>query len=438
MRTNTAAQNYHGQTHEGASARRIGTHEELQRSVMACLLWEREFYEDGEQIGARIARLAAQSDPQFVADLAIRARGEFRLRHVPLLLVRELARHPRHPGSLVGKTLSQVIQRADELAEFLAIYWKEKRQPISKQVKMGLATAFRKFDAYQLAKYNRDGAVKLRDVLFMCHARPKDEAQAAVWEQLVDGTLPTPDTWETSLSAGEDKREAFERLLRERKLGYMALLRNLRNMLDAGVDEKPIVLALAEGAVRSKALPFRFISAARAAPKLERALDHAMQLTLAQMPKLPGKTVVLMDVSGSMTFGLSGKSGLTHMDAGCALAALVAGIAEECEIFSFSNELVSIPPRQGMALVDAIQNSQRNAGTWLGKAVASVNPMGFDRLIVFTDEQSHDAVPGPNGKGYMVNVASARRGVGYGPWVHIDGFSEAIVRYIQETEGLIE
>ena len=77
-----------------------------------------------------------------------------------------MARHSTH-RALVGETLARVIQRADELTEFLAIYWKDGRVPLSGQVKKGLAAAFGKFDAYQLAKYDRPGPVRLRDALFL-------------------------------------------------------------------------------------------------------------------------------------------------------------------------------------------------------------------------------------------------------------------------------
>ena len=53
-----------------------------------------------------------------------------------------------------------------------------------------------KFDAYKLAKYDRDSKVNLRDVMFLVSPKPKDEEQAAVWKRLVDGTLESPDTWE--------------------------------------------------------------------------------------------------------------------------------------------------------------------------------------------------------------------------------------------------
>src|SRR5579862_7874669 len=187
------------QTHEGGAARRINPEQQLRRSVMATMLWEDQFYEDGQEIAARIAEGVAKVKPEKIAEIAVEARTKGKLRHVPLLLCRELAR----VGKLQAETLASVIQRADELAEFLAIYWKDGKAPLSHQVKLGLAKAFTKFDAYSLAKYNRDGAIKLRDVLFLCHAKPKDEEQAALWKQLVDGKLESPDTWEVELSKGD-------------------------------------------------------------------------------------------------------------------------------------------------------------------------------------------------------------------------------------------
>ena len=105
-------------------------------------------------------------------------------------------------------------------------------------------------------------------------------------------------------------------------------------------------------------------------------------------------------------------------------------------IYTFSDELVEVPTRHGFALRDAIVDSQPQAGTELGKALEQLHKRTrYNRLIVITDEQSHDRVPGPEGKGYMINVASAQNGVGYGAWTHIDGFSEALFHYIKEFES---
>jgi len=420
-------------THEGAPAKNITPEKQLSRSLMACMLWEDTFYEDGQSIAERIASLIPQVDPQKVANMAIEAREKMKLRHAPLLVVREMARLPKHKA-LVASTLTRIIQRPDELAEFVAIYWKEGKQPLSKQVKKGLAEAFTKFDAYQLAKYNRKGLVTLRDVLFLCHAKPKNEEQEKLWKQLINDELPVPDTWEVALSAGENKKETWERLLSERKLGGLALLRNLRNMYLADVDEKLIFEAL-DRMNTEKILPFRFIAAARHIPHWESKVERAMMECLEGKEKLIGKTVLLVDVSGSMDRELSSKSDLTRCDAANGLAILLREICKEVAIYSFSNRLVRIPDRHGFALRDAIRNSQDHMGTHLGKAVKQINEIEqYERIVVLTDEQSSDPVPNPKGKGYMINVSSNQNGVGYGPWIHIDGFSEAIIDYIIEYE----
>jgi 60 kDa SS-A/Ro ribonucleoprotein len=427
-------------THEGARARVITPEQALRRSVLSCMLWEGEFYEDGVQIAGRIHELVPQVEAQKVAALAVEARERMKLRHAPLLLVREMARLATH-RSLVAETLARVIQRADELSEFVAIYWAGGRQPLSAQVKKGLAAAFGKFDEYALAKYDRAGAVRLRDVLFLSHARPVDEAQAALWKRLVDNQLATPDTWEVALSAaGREgaKRDVWERLLAARKLGALALLRNLRNMQQAGVSEELVLAALA-AMKTERVLPFRFLAAARSAPQWEQPLEAAMFRALeGRATSLPGHTVLLVDVSGSMEAPLSHRSEMQRTDAAYGLAILLREIAKKDTIYTFSDHARLVPPRRGMALRDALEVSQPHSGTYLGKALSHVeeeNRNGYDRLIVITDEQSHDNVPAPRGKGYVINVASNRNGVGYGAWTHIDGWSEAVVEYIAELEA---
>jgi len=435
MRTNTKRAPL--MTHEGAPARHISVLAQLRRSVLSCLLWESEFYEDGEEIAKRIAALTAQCRPEDVAALAVEARERMHLRHVPLLLLRELARHPliKDRPRLLSKTMGAVLQRADEPAEFLALYWKDGKQPLSKQVKRGLAWSLRRFSEYDLAKYNRDAAVTLRDVLFMSHALPKDEAQAALWKKLAANELATPDTWEVQLSAGANKKETFERLIREKKLGYFALIRSLRNMERAGVDPQLVrdaILARKGGA--EKLLPFRYIAAARHAKQFEPQLDAAMQAALSELPKLPGTTIVLVDNSGSMSAQLSGESEMTRADAATGVAIVARGVCESARAFAFSDNCVEVPPRTGMALRDAIRAATQMGGTQLGAAVKKVSALPHDRLIVITDEQSADRVPEPKGRGYMINVASNRNGVGYGKWLHVDGWSDAVVRFITERE----
>lgn len=438
-RTNTKPKTPPVYTHEGAPAvSNLKPLEQLRRTLLACFLWEDNFYEDGVSIADRIKTAAAACKPEDVAALAIEARSVHNLRHAPLLLLEVLTRTGAGKPGLVANTIAQTIQRADELAEFCSIYMGDKRKPLSGQAKKGLALAFQKFDAEALAKYNRDGKFKLRDVLFLCHATPKDDAQQKTWQALIDGTLASPDTWEVALSGGADKKETFERLLREEKLGYLALLRNLRNMEQAGVDRDLVRAAIEARRGARRVLPFRYVAAARAAPALEPAIDKALCAAIAELPPLKGRTGVLVDVSGSMDVALSGKSDMRRIDAAAALASVIN--AEDLEVATFSQHLVPVPPRRGMAGVDAVIKSQLHSATYLGQALMAfqtqIGRPPFDRLIVITDEQSHDVVPAPKAKhAYLINVASYQHGVGYrNGWTHLDGFSEGVLRYIHEVE----
>ena len=441
-------------THEGARAYSLGPEVELQRSVTSCLLWEDSFYESGEDAAARIKRLIPLCRPEFVAGLAIMAREQMKLRHVPLLLVREMARLASHKH-LVSVTLESVIQRADELTEFLAIYWREGRQPLSAQVKKGLAKAFRKFGEHALAKYDGDGAVKLRDALFLSHSKPKDATikftkverkskthdytlteHEALYKRVVDRTLAVPDTWEVELSGGADKAKTFTHLMLDEKLGALAFLRNLRNMHESGVD-KALVGAYMDEVSFERVLPFRFIAAARAVPAWEDLIERGMLRCTAGMEKFSGHTVLLIDGSGSMQSPVSANSEITRRDAACALAIILRETCEDVRVIGFSDNPWDIQPRRGFALRDAIAARVHPVGTLLGRAVRYAQQKPCDRIIVITDEQSQDAPPEPTGTGYVINVAGFWNGVGYGPWVHSDCWSESVLTYIRQYEATL-
>lgn len=214
------------------------------------------------------------------------------------------------------------------------------------------------------------------------------------------------------------------------------MLRNLRGTTEAGVDQTLIEQAISARKGADKVLPFRFVAAARACPRLERALDQSLLASLADLPVLSGKTIVLVDVSGSMYCRLSAKSNLTRLDAACTLASMIQG--ESVRVFSFSDETVEVPHRLGMAGVDKIRTSQDRGGTDLGGAMRVANGEPHDRLIVITDEQSHTHVSAPRAPlAYLINVASNQNGVGYHDgWTHIDGFSEKVLLWIHEVEKM--
>lgn len=422
-------------THEGAKTKYINQEQELRRSVMACMLWEDTFYEDGESIADRIIQTVPKVSAVKVAQMAIEAREQMKLRHVPLFLAREMAKLNTHKG-FVADTLERIIQRPDELTEFLAIYWKEKRQPLSAQVKKGLARAFIKFNEYSLAKYNRDNAIKLRDVFFLTHPKAKDDQQYDLFNRLVNDQLVIPDTWEVALSGGNNKKETWERLIKEDKLGGLAFLRNLRNMSTVGVEEK-IVFEGLNKMKTERILPFRFIAAAKYVPQWEAQIEPVMLKCLEGKAKLPGKTALVVDGSGSM-FGIpiSKKSEIDRFEAAAALAIMAREICENCVAVVFSIDAFLVPSRRGFALRDVLYSAAQHGGTNTQNGIMRAAKEGYDRIIVITDEQSHQAISNPliGTKSYIINIANYQNGIGYGEWVHIDGWSEAVLDYIIEYE----
>lgn len=446
-------------THQGAKAAHITPELQLRRSVMSCLLWEKEFYEDGETIAERIARLIPEVDPLKVSIIAIEARTKMKLRHVPLLIVREMARLNTYKG-LVKDTLSAIIQRPDEMGEFLAIYWKDDNtQPLSAQVKKGLAKAFTKFSEYQLAKYNRKAKVTLKDVMRLVHPIPKTKEQSDIWANLMSGNLSPPDTWEVALSKddGIPKVIKWERLLKENKLGGLALIRNLRNMVQEGVNKHLIITAL-ENMNSDMILPFRFLNAAAAAPKLEEYIEKALLKMLSNKSKLLGKTILIVDVSGSMyNRSISAQSETDRAKVACSMALITREICEDIVIYATAGNdntrihaTTTVPNRRGFALSDSIYSQCTplgGGGIFLKQVMDYVyeEEKTADRIIVITDEQDCDnRVGGEPSKAnafgrnnYLINIASNQNGIGYGKWVHVDGWSEAVIDYIMEYENQI-
>lgn len=341
--------------HAGAAAFTLTPALELYAAVATTALAD-QFYEAADTRLTRLRELVARCDPPFVAQLAVYARERLHLRSVPLVLAVELAR--RHRGtSLVSCLVARIVQRPDEITELLACYAQANQRNgvktlnrLSKQLQKGLAQSFNRFDGYQLAKYDRAGAVRLRDALFLVHPTAKSAEQQALFNQLVAGTLPTPYTWETELSAlGQASyatpaartaafRQKWTELIASRKLGYMALLRNLRNILEADVSAETVVevcatLADRFGVARSKQLPFRFLAAYREVKTLQgghvsavlAALEDALAYSAANLRGFGPETrvVVACDVSGSMQQPVSQRSKVLLYDVGLVLGMLL-------------------------------------------------------------------------------------------------------------------
>jgi 60 kDa SS-A/Ro ribonucleoprotein len=394
------------------------------------MLWEDSFYVDGVTITEQIQKVCESVKPEKILQVALDAHQNGHLRHIPLFLIIQALKKQ----GKCAETIYEVCTRPDQMTELLSLYWKNGKKSIPAQLKKGLAKAFTRFDEYQLAKYNRDSPIKLRDILFLCHAKPLNKEQEDLWKRLVNKQLAIPDTWETRLSSGQDKKESFEQLLQSKKMGKLAVIRNLRNMQEAGVSKSLVKQCLAENT--KPLLPFQFLAAAKMCPGWEDIVDQSMIQSMKDYEKLPGKTVVLVDVSGSMNSTISQKSIMLRMDAACGLAVLLREVCEDISIGTFSNLLVLVPNRNGMALRDAIVNSQPHQNTYLGNALNAIKYPGTDRVIVITDEQTADEIPKiPVSRCYIFNVGVYQNGIkNNGQWHTVTGFSEHCIDYIREYE----
>lgn len=425
-------------TKEGAPSSNVPPLQRLRRLSLACMLWEDTFYVDGESSATLIEHVCQKVKAKDILELAVECHQKGLLRHVPLYLVVQAIKK-RDDEADVKNAIFNICTRPDQMTELLSIYWKDGKKPITAKMKKGLAKAFHRFDEYQLAKYNRDTPVKLRDVLFLSHPKPLNKEQDALWKRLINNELNTPDTWEVNLSAGNDKKQSFEKLLTEGKLGKLAIIRNFRNMHESGVPKDLVERELLKNG--RPLLPFQFLMAAKCCPHWEDLADKSMIQSIENKPKLSGVTILLLDVSGSMDYAMSGKSKTLRTDAACGIAILLREICEKLEIFSFSDSLQYVPLRRGMALRDAILSSQPHQGTYLGAAIQFIQnnkkkDVHIDRIIVVTDEQTHDVVPKVDADHcYILNVGSEENGIkNNGQWMTISGFSESCIDYIIESE----
>lgn len=463
----------------GAPAAAQTALQKLRRLSSTFLLWQDSAYQSNTSISKEIAETIALCNPQDVASLALEIRNNQGIRHAPLFMLRELVRRPE-ARQVVGEFLPEVIQRADEITMFLELYWKDGKVPIAAQVKKGLGKAFQKFGTYGFAKYKDEGKTyALRDVLHMVHAKPlvarrekwtklerknhtlppEPSKSEILYAQLSNKDLPVPETREVLLSAAKtelEKKAAYIKLLGENKLGPQALLMNLAGMDKLGVPRELIKKALVD-ANPDKILPLQFFSAFQHAQQYGNEIDLLMQKCMGRYTRIKGKTVLVVDCSGSMMTKVSGKSEFSRFDAVLALTVMAREVCEELEIYLTAGndgtrvhrtEKMTGEISRGFSLVAKIQKLKghlggggiftRQAIDHIKKEIGTATP---DRIVVLSDSEDCDRssqLPSPFGKyNYIINVASSSYGINYkGVWTsEISGWSQMFIEYIAQCEA---
>ena len=394
------------QNHENGLAFLMDAKTELMTRVLTALMSEDKFYTSDKDADSELrdtVNEVLKTDPEFVLKLAAYARNVMNLRSVPVFLLNEFA---NSGCNVVGsrKYVPICVQRVDEITELLAANLQTRKKP-AQFIKNGLKPCFNNFDRYQYGKYNRDGAVKLKDAIFLCHPKADSEERQAIFNDIIGGTLKPPETWEVAISTKGASKETWTEILP--KMGFMAVLRNLNNFLKHDVDLIPVIKLLTdEKAVRkSKQFPFRFFSAYRAiqqennygknvTPLLD-ALNKAMELSINNVQKIPGRTLVLIDVSGSMSSGsISKKSNITPSDISCLFGAIATKVCENTDLFPFGEQTTQVMYSSTNGILDIIEKIKRvNVGhatyAFLPLEFARQKKNKYDRVFLFSDMQCY-------------------------------------------------
>lgn len=411
--------------YEGAKAYVLSPELELYAAVATAGLSD-IYYEKSDTRLERIKSLMLNNKPEYVAQLAIYARNEMYMRSIPIVLAVELAK-ANSGNAIIGKTVKAVVKRADEITELLSYYQlanertgTKKLNRLSKQIQKGLSESFNNFDEYQFAKYNRATEVKLRDALFLVHPKAKDEMQQVLFNKIAKDELQVPYTWETELSAlghtkfenDKSKKAAFklkwEELIDSGKLGYMAMMRNLRNILEAEVSFAHVIkvsnyLSNTNAVANSKQLPFRFLAAYREIKVLKseyvslvlNALEEAVCASVSNMKGFDEEVKVLIacDVSGSMQKTISPKSKVMLFDIGLMLGMLMQSKCKRVVSGMFGDtwKVINMPARNVLANVGEFYRREGEVGYATNgyKVIDDLihRKVVMDKVLLFTDTQ---------------------------------------------------
>ncbi len=413
--------------------------------LLACtnMVSEDTFYENGKLRDGRYVSLIYQAVQEGHVPWLMRffpwLRNSANMRSAALVGAVEAARamvDRKIPGSRA--MINDAMARAEEPGEMFAYFTSNYGRSLPQPIKRGIADAVRRlYTEYTALKYDTASkGYRFGDVISLVHPAPVSPDQGDLFKWLLsrrrdNAEIPdsltmiianaalrkqaatTPQvllntarlrqagmTWEDTLSLagkGVGKKDLWESLIPS--MGYMALLRNLRNFDEAGIkgDTVKIIqerLKDPDQVAKSRQLPMRFLSAHRNVPSNNwaQALEIALEASLQSIPQFPGRTLILIDTSYSMHGSLSAKSQLQRWDAAAIFGVALAARCADATVVSFSTENKVFPKITGESLLRSIDRFRKSYfygnNTNTGKAVRD-HYTGHDRVICLTDEQAN-------------------------------------------------
>jgi hypothetical protein len=422
-------------THEGGVGFVKDARTELFSLGVANFVGEDTYYERAgtrDQRFVSLIREVTALDPDWVAHFIPWLRQEANMRTASVVAAIEYAKAA--PGTNGRAVIADTLTRADEPAEALAYWMGTYGRKMPKAVKRGIADAATKLYSQNAAmKYDsRDAKMRMFDVIELTHPTPRDEVQAALFQYLGDkrhgrdnprgldrlgkitarkdaikaaaegAELEVTDgmTWETALSLGGSNAETWQKVIPQ--MGYMALLRNLRNFEDAKLPESVLLqvaskLADPDEVAKSRQFPFRFLSAwaASGSMRFAQPLELAIEASCANIPDFPGKTLVMVDVSGSMDGKMSANSTVSRKVAGAVFGSAVIKRSAPGSKLGIYASLCAVQDKPRSVLRSAEEIAKLNGcgghgtNTWPSTKILWDEYGPFDRILVFTDEQHH-------------------------------------------------
>lgn len=432
--------------YEGGLAFTTSPEAELYMRCASCLWQEPKFYGGQPQpvkfgegyvhtLGdteRAIWELANSVDPQFVLRLAKYVRQELNLRTVAQVLLTIVANRGdlnEEDHELIRRLGPSIMSRADEVKEVVALQFAVFTSSIPRPLRTAIATRMEDMSQYEAMKYAGGQGLNWHDVLNYVHPKPVSDYTAALWRWMVTGDIDNellPEiaarkrlnqkseldnealrlaeasnaTWEVLVSQFGNKREVWEAA----SLPYMATLRNLRNMIEAGVDIEPHLEKISdpEQVRRSRQLPFRFWSALETAGKatadsaVSEAIRAALDVSVENLTPIPGMTAIFVDLSGSMSQPISRRSTVMARDIAALMGAIAHGACEKSVVGCFGSDFQFVHPDRSASVLTNMQmvNNTRVGGSTnahLGVDALTQGAIPVDRIILLSDMQCYDS-----------------------------------------------
>lgn len=459
----------------GYAAYGMTSKSKLVTQVLTSFFNEDKFYSDNSAEMQETIKEVIKQDAEFVSKLAVYARRVFNMRSVSHVLTAYLAHEPKGK-QYVRETVRGVSLRGDDVTEIMSFYLATFGKPVPNSLKKGINDVLTSFNEYTLAKYKGEGkAVKMRDLLCLCRPTPKNAEQSELFKKCLENRLETPLTWESELSANGNTAETWEKLIDSGKVGYMALLRNLRNIIKANpsnIQQAYDIIQDPERVRKSKQLPFRFLSAYKSVKdisgsKVLDVLENAVDASIENLPKINGTTVIAVDVSGSMRSEISAKSDIECSEIALMLAYIANRICENAYIYAFDNNVYKLTMSSRAGILQAVESTPIHGGGTnmsLPFRLMISEKINADRVIILSDNECNSSSsfwrPFSANKIVQSYADEYRKTSGNNIWVHavdlqgygtqqfhgqktniIAGWSEKVLDFInlaEQGEGTLE